>query len=51
VSIAERLDRGQIPRDDVAAVLFAVLGSDNTIGKDFDLVSGDTPVDEAVASL
>jgi uncharacterized protein YbjT (DUF2867 family) len=51
VSIGERLDRGQIPRDDVAAVLFAVLGSDNTIGKDFDLVSGDAPVDEAVASL
>ena len=51
VSIGQRLDRGQIPRDDVAAVLFAVLGADSTIGKDFDLVSGDTPVDEAVASL
>ena len=51
VSAGERLDRGEIPRDDVAAVLFAVLASDNAIGKDFDLVGGDTPVDKAVAAL
>ena len=51
VSIAQHLERSEIPRDDVAAVLFAVLGADNTIGKDFDLMGGDTPVDEAVASL
>ncbi len=51
VSIAPRLERGQVPRDDVAAVLLATLGADNTIGKDFDLVSGDTPVDQAVAAL
>jgi nucleoside-diphosphate-sugar epimerase len=51
VAIPARLDRGQIPRDDVAAVLLAVLGAPNTIGRNFDLVSGDTPIDEAVASL
>ncbi len=51
VSVGERLDRGAIPRDDVAEVLLAVLGADATIGKDFDLVSGDTPIGEAVASL
>jgi len=51
VSIGERLDRGEIPRDDVAAVLVAVLGAENAIGKDFDLVSGDTPVEQAVGSL
>jgi uncharacterized protein YbjT (DUF2867 family) len=51
VSIAQHLDRAEIPRDDVAAVLLAVLGADNTIGKDFDLMGGDTPVDDAVASL
>ena len=51
VSIAQRLDRGQVPRDDVAAVLLAVLAADNTIGKDFDLVSGDTPIDQAVAAI
>jgi hypothetical protein len=51
VSVGERLERGQIPRDDVASVLWAVLRTDSTIGRDFDLVSGDTPVDEAVAAL
>ena len=50
VSIAQHLDRSEIPRDDVAAVLFAVLGAANTIGKDFDLMGGDTPIDDAVAS-
>lgn len=51
VSVGERLDRGEVPRDDVAAVLYEVLGADNTIGGDFDLVSGEVPVAEAVESL
>jgi uncharacterized protein YbjT (DUF2867 family) len=51
VSVGRSLAPGAIPRDDVAEVLFAVLSTDGTIGKDFDLVSGDTPVDEAVGSL
>ena len=51
VSVGRRLDRGEVPRDDVAAVLFAVLGADSTIGKDFDLVGGDTAIDEAVAGV
>jgi uncharacterized protein YbjT (DUF2867 family) len=49
VSIAQSLPRGEVARDDVAAVLFAALQADNTIGKDFDLMGGDTPVEEAVA--
>ena len=51
VAVGQRLDRGEVPRDDVAAVLFEVLGADNTIGKDFDLLAGDTPVADAVRSL
>ena len=51
VSLAEELGRGLVPRDDVAAVLLAVLGAGNTIGKAFDLVEGETSVDEAVRSL
>ena len=43
--------RGRIPRDDVAATLAAVLVADNTIGKTFVRVSGDTPIEEAVRSL
>jgi uncharacterized protein YbjT (DUF2867 family) len=42
---------GSIPREDVAAVLAAVLAAPDTVGKTFLLVSGDTPVDEAVANL
>jgi uncharacterized protein YbjT (DUF2867 family) len=48
VSIAERLDRGQIPRADVAAVFVACLDEPRTIGKSFDLISGDTPIAEAL---
>jgi uncharacterized protein YbjT (DUF2867 family) len=52
VEIAERLERrGQVSRDDVAAVLAEVLRADNTIGKSFDLLGGETPIPEAVASL
>ena len=43
--------RGSIPRDDVAAVLLAVLDTPSTISMAFELLSGDTPVDEAVRSL
>ena len=51
VTVGERLERGSVSRDDVAGVLYAVLAADNTIGKDFDLLGGDTPIDDAVASL
>ena len=51
VSVAERLDRGQIPRADVAAVFLACLDEPGTIGKSFDLISGDTPIAAALAAL
>lgn len=52
VEAAESLGRGgEIPRDDVAAVLLAVLDIDSTIGKTFELLSGDDPVEVAVAGL
>lgn len=51
VSLGESLPRGQVTRDDVAAVLAAVLDSPNTIGKTLDLTGGDTPVAEAVAAI
>jgi len=51
VHIGERLDRGDIPRADVAAVLAAVLEARNTIGETFDLVSGDVPVAQAVSEV
>jgi len=51
VTLGEHVDRGQIPRDDVAVVLAAVLDAPNTIGATLDLVSGDVPVEEAVAAI
>jgi uncharacterized protein YbjT (DUF2867 family) len=52
VEIAPSLERrGSIPRDDVALVLAEVLVADNTIGKDFDLLDGVTPVGDAVRAL
>ena len=51
VQVAERLDRGDITRDDVAAVLVAVLDEDQTIGRTFDVVQGDTPIPQALAQL
>jgi len=51
VSVAPRLGRGSISRADVAAVLLASLGIENTIGRDFDLTAGETPIEEALAAL
>jgi uncharacterized protein YbjT (DUF2867 family) len=51
VRLGETLPRGQVSRDDVAAVLVAVVDRPSTIGRTFDLIGGDTPVAEAVAAL
>ena len=51
VDLRTTVERGQVPRDDVAAVLAAVLAAPDTIGKTVELVSGDVPVEEAVAAL
>jgi len=47
-----RLDeRGTIPREDVAAVLAGCLADDATIGATFEVVSGQTPIAEALAEV
>jgi len=51
VNVAPRLERGSISRPDVAAVLLACLDIENTIGREFDLLSGETPIEEALAAL
>jgi uncharacterized protein YbjT (DUF2867 family) len=51
VTLAETVERGEVTRDDVAAVLAAVLAAPNTTGKSAELVSGDVPVEEAVKAL
>ena len=51
VKVGTDLERGEIPREDVAAVLFAVLEAPSAIGKSFELVSGDKPIEEAIRAL
>ena len=42
---------GEVARDDVAAVLHAVLELPQTVGHTFEVMDGDTPVARAVATL
>jgi uncharacterized protein YbjT (DUF2867 family) len=48
VTLAEKVDRGEIPRGDVAAFIVAALEDDSTIGHQWEVVSGDTPIREAI---
>jgi nucleoside-diphosphate-sugar epimerase len=51
VRIGDHVGRGTVSRDDVAAVLAAVLHEPGTAGTVFEVIGGDTPVEEAVADL
>jgi uncharacterized protein YbjT (DUF2867 family) len=51
VAAGPDVERGDIPRADVALSLVAVLDTASTVGKMFNLVSGDEPVDRAIAAL
>lgn len=42
---------GSIPRADVAAVLVAALANDDTVGKTFEVISGDVPIADALSGL
>ena len=48
VELADQVGRGDIPRADVAAVLVAVLDTPETAGHTFEVISGETPIAEAV---
>ncbi|WP_291293133.1 SDR family oxidoreductase [Enterococcus sp.] len=51
VKAGKRNEFGSIPREDVAATLIAVLENDHSIGKEFEVIAGDTPISEAIATL
>jgi uncharacterized protein YbjT (DUF2867 family) len=52
VELASSLGRrGEIPREDTARVIVATLERENTFGKTFEVISGDTPIEEALDSL
>lgn len=51
VELARHVQRSEIPRDDVAAVLAAVLERPATTGHVFEVVGGDTPIPRALDAL
>ncbi|HEY4459945.1 MAG TPA: SDR family oxidoreductase [Pseudonocardiaceae bacterium] len=51
VRLAPKTGRGPIPRDDVAAVLLALLDAPTTVGMTLELIGGDVLVGDAVAGL
>ncbi len=51
VRVGRTVERGEIPRDDVAAVIVAVLDDDNLIGRTFEVTNGPTLISDGVAGL
>ena len=49
VTLDREVERGSIPRADVAATIVAVLDDETSVGGQWELVSGDQPIVEAVA--
>jgi uncharacterized protein YbjT (DUF2867 family) len=49
INLATRLKGADVPRDDVAAVLAACLLDPRTIGHQWELTTGDTPINDAIA--
>jgi uncharacterized protein YbjT (DUF2867 family) len=51
IKVDKNLERGFIPREDVAKTIYAVLGKENTYKRSFDLVSGEEDVETAVENI
>ncbi len=51
VSASENLERGSIPREDVAQTIFVALDSKQTFKKSFDLVSGEVGINDALKNI
>ena len=51
VEAAAVVERGSIPRADVAAVIAGLLGSGQAIRSQFEVVSGSVPIDSALAGV
>lgn len=49
ITLGTSVEKGSIPRADVAATVIAVLAQPTSIGKTWEIVSGTSPIDEAVA--
>ncbi|MCU1546353.1 MAG: putative NADH-flavin reductase [Homoserinimonas sp.] len=48
IAVGDNLKDGQVPRQDVARVIAAVLGRPETAGRTIQFTHGDTPIEEAI---
>lgn len=51
IHLADSVGYGSVPRDDVAAVIQAILEEAGTFRRTLELVAGNTPIDEAIVRL
>lgn len=51
VKVGLGMEVNEIPREDVARALVAVLLNDHTIKQEFELLAGDVPIEDAIQSL
>ncbi|MBP1949265.1 SDR family oxidoreductase [Virgibacillus litoralis] len=51
IAASENLERGSIPREDVARAVMESLTEENTYKRSFDLMSGDTSIAEALKNV
>ncbi|CEI83189.1 putative sugar epimerase YhfK [Oceanobacillus oncorhynchi] len=51
VNLGANVERGEVPREDIAKVIYTSLKNDTTIGKRFRAVAGQTAVEEAIQSV
>ncbi|MET1030271.1 SDR family oxidoreductase [Domibacillus tundrae] len=51
VEVGQQLERGSIPRADVAEVIFRALDTANTFNRSFDLVSGEQTISKALKNI
>lgn len=49
--VAERVERGEIARVEVARTPVTALNTENTDGKTFEMIGGDEPIEVALQSL
>lgn len=50
VALARHVDRGEVPREDVAAVVLTALADERAVGRVVEVVAGDQPIGDAFAA-
>jgi len=51
VQVEESVDAGEVSREDVATVLVETVQNDHLVGREFQVISGKTPITEALRSV